>query len=215
MGAQAQWLAAHDADGQPFAPDRPRVALAPKLAALQALGLPQLLGRFAAGETIAATDPDLLALHSHAIAYRRELAAATRLSPAAKPTGTLRALLAAVGWKLQKVGRIKARGGERDAYTYRAERVALPAGVDALALVAAWLEALRRPAPPAGAKNAHIEKSCMGQKSPSPAHAPPPRPPLRWPLAAVVPIPWAACPPPPGRGHQRGFGRGPAELLTV
>ena len=162
MGAQAQWLAAHDADGQPFAPDRPRVALAPKLAALQALGLPQLLGRFAAGETIAATDPDLIALHSHAIAHRRELAAATRLSPAAKPTGTLRALLAAVGWKLQKVGRIKARGGERDAYTYRADRVALPAGVDALALAAAWLEALRRPAPPAGAKNAHIEKSCMG-----------------------------------------------------
>ena len=214
-GHDQQRLAALDADGRPFAPDRLRVALAPKLAALQALGLPQLLGRFAAGETIAATDPDLLALHSHAITYRRELAAATRLSPAAKPTGTLRALLAAVGWKLQKVGRIKARGSERDAYNYRAERVALPAGVDALALVAAWLEALRRPAPPAGAKNAHIEKSCMGQKSPSPAHAPPPRPPLRWPLAAVVSIQWAAGPPPPGRGHPRGFGRAPAELLTA
>ena len=214
-GHDQQRLAALDADGRPFAPDRLRVALAPKLAALQALGLPQLLGRFAAGETIAATDPDLIALHSHAIAHRRELAAATRLSPAAKPTGTLRALLKAVGWKLQKVGRIKARGSERDAYTYRAERVALPAGVDALALAAAWLEALRRPVPPAGAKKTHIEKSCMGQKSPSPAHAPPPRPPLRWPLAAVVPIPWAAGPPPPGRSHSRGFGRAPAELLTA
>jgi hypothetical protein len=74
---------------------------------------------FAAGETIAATDPDLIVLHSYAIAHRRELAAATVPSPAAKPTGTLRALLAAVGWKLQKVGRIKARGGERDAYTHR------------------------------------------------------------------------------------------------
>jgi hypothetical protein len=214
-GHDQQRLAALDADGRPFAPDRLRVALAPKLAALHALGLPQLLGRFAAGETIAANDPDLIALHSHAITYKRELAAATRLSPAAKPTGTLRALLGAVGWKLQKVGRIKARGGERDAYTYRAERVALPAGVDALALVAAWPEALRLPVLPAGAKNAHIEKSCMGQKSPSPAHAPPPRPPLRWPLAAVVPIPWAGGPPPPGRGHPRGFHTAPVARLIA
>jgi hypothetical protein len=214
-GHDQQRLAALDADGRPFAPDRLRVALAPKLAVLQALGVPQLLGRFAAGETIAATDPDLIALHGHAIAHRRELAAATVPSPAAKPTGTLRALLTAVGWKLQKVGRIKARGGERDAYTYRAERVALPAGVDALALAAAWLEALRRPVLPAGAKSPHIEKSCMGEKSPSSAHAPPPRPLLRWPLAAVVSIPWAAGPPPLGRDHPRGFGRAPAELLTA
>ncbi|MFN7741557.1 MAG: hypothetical protein ACK5RA_15100, partial [Cyanobacteriota bacterium] len=214
-GHDQRRLAVLDADGQPFAPDRLRVALAPKLAVLQALGVPQLLGRFAAGETIAATDPDLIALHSHAIAHRRELAAATRLSPAAKPTGTLRALLTAVGWKLEPVGRIKARGDERDAYTYRAERVALPAGVDALALAAAWLESLRRPALPAGAKSPHIEKPYMGEKSPSSAHAPPPRPLLRWPLAAVVSIPWAAGPPPPGRGHPRGFGRAPAELLTA
>jgi hypothetical protein len=215
-GHDQQRLAVLDADGQPFAPDRLRVALAPKLAALQALGLPQLLGRFAAGETIAATDPDLIALHSHAIAHRRELAAATRLSPAAKPTGTLRALLAAVGWKLEPVDRIKTRGGgRRDTYTYRAERGTLPAGVDALALAAAWLEALRRPALPPGAKSPHIEKPCMGEKSPRPAHVPPPRPLLRWPLAAVVRIPWAVGPPPPGRGHPRGFGRGPAELLTA
>jgi hypothetical protein len=213
-GHDQQRLAALDADGQPFAPDRLRVALAPKLAVLQALGVPQLLGRFAAGETIAATDPDLIALHSHAIAHRRELAAATRLSPAAKPTGTLRALLAAVGWKLQPAGRIKTREGERDTYTYRAERVPLPAGVDALALAAAWLEALRRPVLPAGAKSPHIENLVWGKKAPVPPHAPP-RPPLRWPLAAVVSIPWAAGPPPPGRGHPRGFGRAPAELLTV
>jgi hypothetical protein len=215
-GHDQQRLAVLDADGQPFAPDRLRVALAPKLAALQALGLPQLLGRFAAGETIAATDPDLIALHSHAIAHRRELAAATRLSPAAKPTGTLRALLAAVGWKLEPVDRIKTRGGgRRDTYTYRAERGALPAGVDALALATAWLEALRRPALPAGAKSPRIEKPCMGGKSPRPAHAPPPRPLLRWPLAAVVRIPWAGGPPPPGRGHPRGFHTAPAELLTA
>lgn len=213
-GHDQQRLAALDADGRPFAPDRPRVTLAPQVAALQALGLPQLLGRFAAGETIAANDPDLIALHGHAIAHRRELAAATRLSPAAKPTGTLRALLAAVGWKLQPAGRIKTREEERDTYTYRAERVPLPAGVDALALAAAWLEALRRPVLPAGAKSPHIENLVWGKKAPAPPHTPP-RPPLRWPLAAVVSIPWAAGPPPPGRGHPRGFGRGPAELLTV
>ena len=120
-----------------------------------------------------------------------------------------------MGWQLQRVGRIKARGGGRDAYTYRAERVALALGVDALALASAWLESLRRPALTAGAKSPHIEKPCMGKKSPSPAHAPPPRPLLRWPLAAVVSIPWAAGPPPPGRGHPRGFGRAPAELLTA
>jgi hypothetical protein len=213
-GHDQQRLAVLDADGRPFAPDRLRVALAPKLAALQALGVPQLLGRFAAGETIAATDPDLIALHGHAIAYKKDLAAATLPSPAAKPTGTLRALLAAVGWKLQKVGRVKTRGGGRDTYTYRAERVALPAGVDALALAAAWLEALRRPVLPAGAKSPHIENLVWGKKAPTPPHAPP-RPPLRWPLAAVVSIPWAAGPPPPGRGHSKGFGRAPAELLTA
>ncbi len=213
-GHDQQRLAALDADGRPFAPDRPRVTLAPQVAALQALGLPQLLGRFAAGETIAATDPDLIALHSHAIAYKRDLAAATLPTPAAKPTGTLRALLTAVGWKLQPAGRIKTREGGRDTYTYRAARVALPEGVDALALAAAWLEALRRPVLPAGAKSPHIENLVWGKKAPAPPHAPP-RPPLRWPLAAVVSIPWAAGPPPPGRGHPRGFGRGPAELLTV
>ena len=213
-GHDQQRLAALDADGRPFAPDRPRVTFAPQVAALQALGLPQLLGRFAAGETIAATDPDLIALHSHAIAYKRDLAAATLPTPAAKPTGTLRAMLTAVGWKLQPAGRIKTREGGRDTYTYRAERVALPEGVDALALAAAWLEALRRPAPPTGAKSPHIENLVWGKKAPAPPHAPP-RPPLRWPLAAVVSIPWAAGPPPPGCGHPRGFGRGPAELLTV
>jgi hypothetical protein len=156
------------------------VALAPKVAALQALKLPQLLARFAAGEVIASTDPAVVALHTTAIAHRQQLAAATRLSPGVKPSGTLRALLGGVGWQLQKAGRIKARGAERDAYTYTAERVALPAGVDAQALAAAWLEALRRPAP-AEAKSALIENPCKGEKSPNATHPPPPRPLLSWP----------------------------------
>lgn len=209
-----QQLAGLDADGRPFAPDRPRVALAPRVVALQGLGVPQLLARFAAGEVIASTDPAVIALHTTATTHRQQLAAAARLSPAELPSGTLRALLRAVGWKLKAVGRIKARGSDRDAYTYSAQREALPAGVDAQALAAAWLEALRRPAP-AGAKTAHTDKPCMGEKSPTPAHAPPPRPVRPWPLAAVVPIPWAAGPPPPTRGHPKGFGRAPAELLTA
>jgi hypothetical protein len=213
-GHDQQQLAALDADGRPFAPDRPRVALAPRVVALQGLGLPQLLARFAAGEVIASTDPAVIALHTTATTHRQQLAAAARLSPAELPSGTLRALLRAVGWKLKAAGRIKARGGDRDAYTYTAQREALPAGVDAQSLAAAWLEALRRPAP-AGAKNAHAGFLCMGKKSPSPAHAPPPRPVRPWPLAAVVPIPWAAGPPPPTRGHPKGFGRAPAELLTA
>jgi hypothetical protein len=190
------------------------VALAPRVVALQGLGVPQLLARFAAGEVIASTDPAVIALHTTATTHRQQLAAAARLSPGELPSGTLRALLRAVGWKLKTAGRIKARGSDRDAYTYTAQREALPAGVDAQALAAAWLEALRRPAP-AGAKNAHTEKPCMGGKSPSPAHAPPPPPVRPWPLAAVVPIPWAAGPPPPTRGHPKGFGRAPAELLTA
>lgn len=202
-----QRLAVLAADGRPFAPDRLRVALAPKLAALQALGLPALLQRFAAGETIASTDPAVVALHATATAHRSQLAAAAGQGPAAKATGTLRALLRAVGWELQKAGRVKARGAERDAYTYRAERVALPAGVDAEALAAAWLEALRRPPVPPGAKSPPIEKPCMGQKSPSAPPGPPPPPRISWPPAAVVPIPWAAGPPKPPRSAPLGFGR--------
>jgi len=209
-----QQLAALDAGGRPFEPDRARVALAPRVAWLQALELPQLLARFAAGEVIASTDRAVVALHSNATTHGRRLAAAARLSAAALPSGTLRAVLRAVGWELVKAGRIRERGSDRDAYTYTARRVAMPAGVDAEALAAAWLEALSRPAP-AGAKNALTDNPCKGEKSPSPAHAPPPRPVRPWPLAAVVPIPWAAGPPPPSQGHPKGFGRAPAELLTA
>jgi hypothetical protein len=169
-----------DAAGQPFAPDRLRVALAPRVAALQALGLPQLLERFAAGVVIAANDPALVDLHATATTHRAQLAAAAGVSPGAKASGTLRALLRAVGWELKAAGRIKARGEERDAYTYRAERAALPAGVSAEALAEAWLAALE--APIAGAKNAPTENPYRAQKSPTP--------PPRWPIAPVVGIPW-------------------------
>ena len=207
-----QRLAALDPDdGRPFAPDRPRVALALKVAYLQALGLPQLLARFAAGEVIASTDPAVIALHTQATTHRRQLAAAARLSPGELPSGTLRTFLHACGWKLEQAGRIRTRGADRDAYTYTAQRVALPAGVDARALAAAWLEALRRPAPPGGAKTPLTEKTCKGEKSPN--HPPPLL--NRWPLAAVVAIPWAAGPPAPPRGRPCGFGRAAAEPLAA
>jgi len=188
-------VAALDQAGRPFAPDRLRVALAPRLAALQALGVPELLERFAAGETIAATDPAVIAMHATATAHRGQLAAAAGLSPRKLPTGTLRALLQACGWELVSAGRIKARGDGRDAYTYRAERVALPEGVEAQALAARWLADLQDAARKAGAKTPPTDKPCRGEKSPTaPQH--PPRPPLWRQLAArAVAIPWLARPP--------------------
>jgi len=192
-------IAALDRTGRPFAPDRLRVALAPRIAALQALGLPALLQRFAAGETIAATDPAVVALHAAATAHRAQLAAAAGVSPGVKATGTLRALLAAVGWRLQRAGRCHGNG----ALTYRAERVALPEGVEAQALAAAWLAELQAPAAadPGGSLFAPIgnpcrEEKCSAGRSTAP---PPPRP---WPLAPVAAVPWPA---PPPRDHREAL----------
>jgi len=172
---EADWRAvdALDPEGQPFAPDRLRVTTGSKLAALAGLGLPALLRRFAAGEVIAANDPAVIALHATATTHRGQLAAAAALSPAALPTGTLRALLQACGWELKAAGRIKARTDGRDAYTYRAAPIALPLGVDAEALAAVWLAELQ--AQPAGAKSPPIGIFYRGEKSPT--ASPPPRAP--------------------------------------
>ena len=195
------WLsiARLDSRGRPFGPDRLRETLAPKVAALQALGLPRLLERFAGGELISAADPALVALHTTATACRRELAAAVGVSPGKLPSGTLRNLLRAIGWKLQRGGRLKTRTEEeRDAYTYSAAPIALPEGVSGEALAAQWLEELRE----GGAKNAPTEKPYRGEKSPN--HPPHPSPPLlkRWPLAPAVAVPWPSGPP---RPRPRGF----------
>jgi len=171
--------------GQAFAPDRLRVAIAPKLAALlsPSLGLADLLQRFAAGEVIAANDSAVLTLHTTATANRRRLKAATGLSPGKLPTGTLRALLEACGWKLEQAGRIFLRKadplpGEKDRetfLTYRAAPVALPEGVDREALIAQWRAELQAPA--AGTLSAPIEKPYRGEKCATPPPAgPPPRP---------------------------------------
>lgn len=201
------WLAIArlDSRGRPFAPDRLRETLAPKVGALLGLGtedrprvLMELLERFAGGEVISATDPALLALHTAATAHRRELAAAVGISPGKLPTGTLRNLLRAIGWKLQRGGRIHARGDDRGVCTYSAAPIALPEGVSGEALAAKWLRELRE----GGAKNHAIEKPHSVEKCAN--HPPHPSPPLlhRWPLAPAVVLPPPSGPP---RTRSRGF----------
>lgn len=198
-------VAALDPTGRPFAPDRLRVALAPRVAALMLLGtddrprvLLELLERFAGGETIAATDPAIEALHDAATANRAALAAAAAVSPGVKATGTLRALLRACGWKLLRAG----RGHGNGALTYRAERVALPAGVDAQALAAAWLAELQAPAAadPGGAFFAPIGNPYRGKKCSAWGPAAPPPPPRPRPMAPAAVASWPAAPPPPRSG---------------
>jgi hypothetical protein len=189
------WLsiARLDSRGQPFAPDRLRETLAPSIAALQALGIPELLERFSKGETIAATDPAVVALHANANAYHRHLKIAVGISPGKLPTGTLKNLLHAVGWKLQRVGRVHTRNNERGAGTYRAQPVALPSGVDPEALASLWLEELRR----GGAKNDPIQKTYRVEKCATPSGVPVLPLMQRWPLAPVVAIPWPSGSPKP------------------
>jgi hypothetical protein len=151
---------------QPFAPDRLRVTLGAKLTALRSLGLPALLKRLGQGETIRATDPAVLRLHATATAHKRQLIAATGISPGKKASGTLRALLNACGWALKSNGRVNSRGTDRDAYLYEAAPMPVPDGVDKIQLQAAFLAELK--ATSAGAKNAPIEKPIGTKKAPPP-----------------------------------------------
>jgi hypothetical protein len=190
------WLAIArlDSHGRPFAPDRSRVALTPKVAPLMALGIPALLARFAAGETIAATDPAVVALHVNATAHRCHLKDSLDVTPGKLPTGTLRTLLRAVGWSLKRAGRIKTRTeGERDACTYTAERVAIPSGVDPEALAGLWLAELRQ----GGAKNDPMEKPHRVEKCPSAPPRPMPGLLQGWAGVPIASIPWPSGPPRP------------------
>ena len=181
-----QAIAALDPEGQPFAPDRLRVTIGSRLAALAGLGVPQLLERFQRGDVIASTDPALAALHATATAHRGQLIAAANVSPGKLPSGTLRALLEACGWQLQKAGRIKARGDGRDAYTYTATPVALPQGVELEALAATWLAELQEETRPAEGTGAFFtkNKNRTWQKKP---HATPQRPATPSPPLAASP----------------------------
>ena len=175
-----------DSNGQPFAPDRLKVALSQRLAAYVALGLPQLLERFAGGEVIAANDSALEALHFNACAHGGQLVATLGLSPGAYASGTARELLAAVGWKLTPAGRLKGRDGNRDVYTYTAAPLQLPEGLSWERLAAVFTAELE--AGTAGAKNPHTENPCMAEKSPSLMPAPPPSDRWRRVVALTRPI---------------------------
>ena len=175
-----------DSNGQPFAPDRLKVALSQRLAAYVALGLPQLLERFAGGEVIAANDSALEALHFNACAHGGQLVATLGLSPGAYASGTASELLAAVGWKLTPAGRLKGRDGNRDVYTYTAAPLQLPEGLSWERLAAVFTAELE--AGTAGAKNPHTENPCMAEKSPSLMPAPPPSDRWRRVVALTRPI---------------------------
>lgn len=171
-GDAAKIAALDPIEQQPFAPDRLRVTLGAKLMALRALGLPALLKRLEQGETICATDPAVLRLHATATAHKRQLIAATGISPGKKASGTLRALLNACGWTLKSNGRVNSRGDDRGAYLYEAAPMLVPDGVDKIQLQAAFLAELK--ATSAGAKNAPIEKP-IGTKKAPPLPPPPHR----------------------------------------
>jgi len=117
---------------QPFSPDRLRVTIGPKLMAMQAMGIPALLKRFQNGETIQANDPAIVELQMKALACSAQLKNATGISPGAKATGTLRALLHACGWQLQSSGKVSRRGADRDVYLYGAVPLNCPVAVDRL-----------------------------------------------------------------------------------
>ena len=111
---------------------------------LRFLGLPELMTRFATGEDIADTDRAIVDLHCASIIYYRQLNTFLGVSPGDSPINTLRTLLKAVGWRLERAGRIKARtGGDRDVCTYTAQRVALPEGASWEALSAKWMAELQ------------------------------------------------------------------------
>jgi hypothetical protein len=202
-----QRITALDALGRPFEPDRLRVSYGQQVLGLQALGVPQLLERFAAGETFAATDPAVLGLHLNATTHQHQLTMAAGVTPGKLATGTLRNILNAVAWNLETAGRIKTRNGERDVLKYRAEPVRLPACVDAPTLAAAWRVDLGLA--PTGALFSPTQNSCWGEKCPI-NDSPPPRP-SSWPDAPRVAVPWPFGPV-PARSMPR-FERPPADLL--
>jgi len=194
----AQAITRLDPSGRPFAPDRLRVAITPGLRLLLLLGIPALLQRFAAGETIAATDPAVLALHTTATAHRKQLKAALGVSPGELPTGTLRTLLRTVGWKLKTAER-RQHGGKR-AYSYRAEREALPEGVSWETLTAQWLRELEGETCPKQSLQKKPRGFVLGTTA---AGAPFPGCLSRWSAVPVLAIPWPSGPP---RPRPCGFG---------
>lgn len=126
-------------DGTAWSPDLCRELEGPRLAAADALGLPQWLERAERGEWFSADDAQLLQLQATATAHAGSMAQALGISPAKRATTTLRQLLALAGFRLES--KRQRSGGSRLAsapYRYRITREPLPVGADPFALVAAW-----------------------------------------------------------------------------
>lgn len=127
-------------NGSTWAPDLVRELLGHRIAAADAMGLPGWLERVGWFD---ATDPQLLQLQALASAHAGDLRAVLGLSPGARASGTLRALLRLTGHRLE-ARRCRSGGGERG-WQYRIQPEALPAGADPLQLESAWADQLRNP----------------------------------------------------------------------
>ena len=163
---------------QPFSPDRLRVTYAPKVAVLRTLKVHKLIERFQNGDSIAADDPLLQEIHATVQIHQEAITTAIGITAGKKPTCTARRLLAACGWQLQEVGRVKSRGAQRDMYLYKAGRIGVPDGIDYAALVEQFKKDLAAPSG-GGAKTFPIHR-CIGSKKAPTAeaipHASPPLP---------------------------------------
>jgi hypothetical protein len=129
--------------GHAWAPDLADGLMAPKLAALRALGVPAWLQR---QEDFTADDPALVELAKNANSVANDVAQRLGMRPCKKPITVLRQLLAVVGLQL-KSKRIKGAVG-RDAYRYRVVPVPLPDGIKPDRVVAAWLDRVDGPKNP-------------------------------------------------------------------
>jgi hypothetical protein len=129
--------------GAAWAPDLCAELEGPRITAAEALGLPAWLER-SEGEWFGADDPALLELQALATGHASSITQVLGITPGMRATTTLRQLLALAGYRLEAK---RARNGEgrraAAGYWYRVVPIPPPAGVDAGALEAGWLEDLR------------------------------------------------------------------------
>jgi len=141
-------VARHDRDqarelapaGRAWAPDLADGLLTPKLTALRALGLPELLQR---RDWFSATDPMVEQLVGRLREHGNDVTQVLGLRPGKRDLTAVRQLLALVGLKL-RAQRVKGSTG-RDSYQYRVEAVPLPDAIDPSQVVTAWADRIDGP----------------------------------------------------------------------
>lgn len=144
-------VARHDRDqarelapaGRAWAPDLADGLLTPKLTALRALGLVELLLR---RDWFSASDPMVEQLVGRLREYGNDVTQVLGLRPGKRDLTAVRQLLALVGLKL-RAQRVKGATG-RDSYQYRVETVPLPDGIDQMQVVTAWADRIDGPKNP-------------------------------------------------------------------